>query len=367
MNIGIDCGSLSISDDRLKTGVYRLSAELLVNLSKIDRKNRYFLYTFLPLEKEIQNNLGGNFQNKIIKPRFGWSKLSLSREILLRRPDIFLGLNQAVPLYHPAKNLILVYDLAFELFPDAYPKIAGKLSRQTKNAAGSADKIIAISKATKNDLIRLYGIDNRKIEVNYPGISSRYHLQNLSKLQMIKDKYRLNKPYIFFLGSLKPVKNYQRVFEAYKMLTPKIKNRFNLVIAGSDFWLNSKNKFWAGNNDPFIRYLGFVEESDLPSLYGAAELFLSPSLYEGFGFPLAEAMSCGCPVLTSNTGSMPEVVGNAGLKIDPFDVKKISQSIIEILENEKLKKELKKKSLEQAKKFTWEKFAQNVYNNLIAL
>lgn len=362
MIIGVDAGCLGVSDKRLKTGVYRFSLGLLKRLTFFDRKNKYRLYSFTPLSKEVLSQFGNNTNNIVLRPKKGWMSLRVSLEFLLNSPDIFLGLSQALPLYHPHKSIIFVHDLAFEYYPDGYKKSYRRLSRQTKSAARNADKIISVSQSTKNDLIDLYGIEARKIAVIYHGVEPIFFPQPQKVIEKTIKKYLLDTPFFLFVGSLKSIKNIPRLISAYEQFLRKIKTPYKLILAGSNFWFDEKitqtiEKLKLKDK---VKIIGYINDEDLPGIYSGATAFVSPSLYEGFGLPHLEALSCGIPVVGSNLSSLPEIIGDAGLLVDPKDTGMISDALFQLATNIRLQKKLKEKALSQAKKFSWEKSAKKL-------
>lgn len=166
MKIGVDAAVLATTKNQ--AGNFRLSFNLLKTLSLIDKTNQYILYSFKPIPRQILARFGSNFQNKVLTPIKFWLQIRLSLELLFNKVDVFLGLNQALPLYSGKKSVVFVLDLAFELYPKLFTNHA-KLSWQTKNAVQKADKIIAISKSTKQDLVKMYRMPINKITVVYPG------------------------------------------------------------------------------------------------------------------------------------------------------------------------------------------------------
>lgn len=246
-----------------------------------------------------------------------------------------------------------VHDLAFVKYPETVDPLIRRtqtlrLSRLVKHQA----TLIADSKSTKNDLVETYHLDPTRITVVYPGISPDYSPQSSNEIERVKKKYNLPDQFILSLGTQEPRKNLARLIQATSKLS------LPLIIAGKYGW---------GNKLPIashVQTLGFVKDSDLPALYSSATVFCYPSLYEGFGFPVLEAMACGTPVVTSNLSSLPEVVGTSGILVDPTDHDAIKNGIEQaLLSSEKLTK----KSLEQAKKFNWEKTARQtlaVYEKL---
>ena len=362
MIIGVDAGCLSVDDIRLKTGVYYFALNLLENLLVLDKKNKYLLYSFIPIKSGILNKFGDNASNLVLKPRTDWLNLRLSGEFLLNKPDIFLGLSQALPLYHPVKSIVYFHDLAFEYYPKFYHKTYGKLSRQSRFSAKNCDKLIAVSHKTKSDLLRFYGINKEKITVIYHGINHKFAPQPKEKIKKIRGKYQLSQPYILSVGSLKPVKNIPTMIKAFNIFLNMVKKPFQFIIVGSDYWLDKEiieTINLLGLNRQ-VKILGFIPDTDLPGLYSDAKVFLSTSYFEGFGLPAVEAMKCAVPVITSNTGSLPEVVGDAAITVDPEDINIIAQALVAVTSDTALSKKLIKRGLSQAKLYSWNNSAQKL-------
>src|SRR3989344_5356503 len=175
MIIGVDAGCLGIKDKRLSVGVYRLVKDLLEELGKIDKKNSYLLYSFYPVNKSVMESFGKAMKNIIVKPARGWLKLWFPLRLVKDKPDVFIALGQSfpakIPFFPKMKNIGFIYDLAFEKFPKMYPNSLEKLKKNSKNLVKNSDIIIAISRSTKKDLIKLYNAPKSKIFVLYPGIS----------------------------------------------------------------------------------------------------------------------------------------------------------------------------------------------------
>lgn len=356
MIIGVDAACLGVTDKRLKAGVYHFAVNLMQNLLSIDRKNKYLLYSFYPISKDLLKSFGPNACNRVLTPKKGWLNLRLSLEFLLRKPDIFLGLSQALPFYHPVKSFVYVHDLAFELYPQFYPGANPRLSRQTKFAVKNADRIVAVSNATKNDLTRLYGVDPRKIAVIYHGVEDRFKPGLLKVLPQI--------PYFLFVGSYKPGKNIPTIIKAFRLFLKNFKKPCRLVIAGSDYWEDTQaNKLIKELNlEKQVKIAGFVREDELPRLYRGATAFVSPSFYEGFGMPILEALASGVPVITSPKGSITEIVGDAALLVDPEDYEGLGKAMLKVATDDKLRDRMIEKGLEKSKQFSWQKSAKELFN-----
>jgi len=356
MIIAVDAGCLGVTDDRLKVGVYQFALNLLENLSRLDKKNKYLLYSFEPIPKNILDRFDANWTNLILRPKKGWLSLRLSIEFLKNKPDIFLGLGQALPLYHPAQNIVFVYDLAFEFYPQFYRNSYKKLSKQTKFAVTNCDKIIAISRTTKNDLIRFYNIDPEKIYVVYPGVGIGFSTIGGVSDNVVPPSF--TKPYFLFVGSYKPGKNIANIIKAFELFLEETKKPYELKLVGSNYWQDVAN----GNNklNKRIKILNYVQEKELTRLYKEAVAFVSPSYYEGFGIPVLEAMAAGVPVIASNRGSIPEVTNDAALVVDPDDIGEMKNAMVKVATDEKLRIQMIKKGLLQAQKFSWKKSAKEL-------
>ena len=223
----------------------------------------------------------------------------------------------------------------------------------------TADKIIAVSNSTKKDLMHHFDIPEEKIKVILEAADEKFKPLNNKEINKVNQKYSLNFPFILYVGTLEPRKNIPSLIKAFYKL--KKKNlQYKLVIAGKKGWkykeiFETIDKLNLQND---VVFTGYVSDEDLPALYNAADLFVYPSIYEGFGLPPLEAMACGTPVITSNTSSLPEVVGDAGIMVDPYDIDGLVDAMYEVLTNEGLRENMIKKGLERAKMFSWEKCAR---------
>lgn len=261
------------------------------------------------------------------------------------------------------KVVAMAYDLIPFLFPEVmagqpWPVRVGW--RFNFNKLTSADAVIAISQATKDDLVRLLGLAPERVRVIYPGIDhSLFNVPNagdLSRRAEVLGRYAISGPYLLYVGDSEWRKNLRRVLEALASLDKEIK----LVLVGKRARTDETLQQWVVELGLQGRVVtpGFVPDCDLPPLYGAAEAFLFPSLYEGFGFPIAEAMACGCPVITSNVSSMPEVAGDAALLVDPRDVREIRRAMLTVIAEPGVRKRMISAGLRQAAQFSWRRCAE---------
>ncbi|MBU0629936.1 MAG: glycosyltransferase family 4 protein, partial [Candidatus Margulisbacteria bacterium] len=321
---------------RQKTGIGHYSSDLLAGLKK----------TSLEI-KEINNPCG---LNKLL-----FEQIYLPIKLVFSRVELYFSTSIVLPYFLPCRSIIVVYDLVFKLFPEYY---RGGINLAYLGAffppsLKRAKRIVAISQSTKNDLIRLYGVAPDKIKVIYPAVGGQYQpITDQARLSEVRKRYSLPEKFIFNVGTIEPRKNTVRLVEAYRALPPDLRAAYPLVLCGKKGWGKSFAEELSG-----IILLDYVGEADLPLIYNLAALFVYPSMYEGFGLPILEAMSCGIPVITSNISSMPEVAGEAAILIDPQKTGQLTEAMSRIMNDPEMARELSRKGLEQAKKFSWEKAA----------
>lgn len=367
MKIGVDAACLGIKDDRLKVGVYWVALNLLQQLGRIDRKNDYLLYSFFPIKPKIRQSFGKRMKNVVAGPAFGWRYLALPLALKRHKTDLFLGLSQALPAFGKVPAITMVHDLGFEHFPEGYQNLS-QIQGVTRQAVKKAQKIIAVSSFTKNNLKKFYSLSDKKIKVIYEGVEPIFKPQSAIKVKQVREKYNLSADYFLFVGSLKKSKNLPRLLTAFAQFFKATQADYQLALAGSNYWPDERiaEVMAQYGLEKKVKILGFVSEADLPALYSGAIAFVSPSLYEGFGLTLLEAMACGCPVVAGNQGAEEEVVGKAGILVDPKNTTAISQALTKMT-SPKLRKKLSQLGLNQAKKFTWTKTAQQTLGLIEAI
>jgi glycosyltransferase involved in cell wall biosynthesis len=268
---------------------------------------------------------------------------------LFHAPDFILP-----PVRPGTPTIVTIHDLSFVREPDStMPGMSVHLNKWVPHSVKRADRVIAVSEATRRDLIEFYQTPPAKISVIYHGVSPEFRpVQEKERLRAVRYKYGLDqRPFILSVGTIQPRKNYQRLVQAFASINQPL----SLVIAGSEGW-NCDDVYREVERlglDDRVYFPGFVAEEDLPVLLSAATLFGYPSLYEGFGLPVLEAMACGTPIVAANQSSLPEVVGDAGLTVDPTDVAALATAITRLLDDPSLRERLSAAGLAQAAKFTW--------------
>jgi glycosyltransferase involved in cell wall biosynthesis len=291
------------------------------------------------------------------------AQLPLPVELFVGRIDLFHATDFVLPPHFPlTRTLLTVHDLSFVRVPEAAPpSLKAYLNVVVPRSAQRATHILADSSATKADLIELYDIEEHKITVLLSGVDGRFR-RDTSNEGQLRQKYKIgDRPYLLSVGTVQPRKNYIRLVQALEVLHQR-GYEVDLVISGGWGWLNNP-LFLTIDNSPakdHIHLIGFADDEDLPGLYSSATCLAFPSLYEGFGFPVLEAMACGTPVMTSNVSSLPEVAGEAALLVNPVDTDEIIETLDRMLSDQALRGRLIELGYTQATKFSWDNTARNL-------
>jgi glycosyltransferase involved in cell wall biosynthesis len=258
---------------------------------------------------------------------------------------------------------LTVHDLSFIHYPHTFPApLVAYLNKVVPWSIKRATHVLADSQATKADLVHMWRVPDDKVTVLYSGVSERFQpVTTVTQLTAVRQKYKLgDAAYILSVGTVQPRKNYQMLIQAFK---PVAENHpHHLIISGGKGWLYDEMMAEVERQglDGRVHFIGFVDDEDLPALYSDATLFVFPSLYEGFGLPLLEAMACGVPVITSNASSLPEVVGDTAVQLSPHKPAAWSQAITHLLSDEDERAQLVAAGFRQARHFTWQKAAQRL-------
>jgi glycosyltransferase involved in cell wall biosynthesis len=287
-------------------------------------------------------------------PIHSWRNQRFKSYIQKIRPSLYHETNYTPFSFGEGPTLINLYDLSFIRHPEWHPKDRVKhLEKYCLKQLSKANAIITISEFSKKEIIHLLNIDPTKIHITYPGVNSDFSPEG-KRMERLPDRY------ILFLGNLEPRKNLPVLLTAYQSLPRNLRDRNSLVLAGTRAWQTNKleKKIHLLQKDEKIILTGYVPQAMLPNLYRGASLFVYPSFYEGFGLPVLEAMASGVPVITSKTTSLPEVVGDAGVLVNPYDADELKEAMIKVLEDPKIRREMSEKGPERAKLFSWEKCAK---------
>mgnify|MGYP005832136239 CR=1 FL=1 len=287
----------------------------------------------------------------------------LSQDHLFPNIALFHATDNLLPCLKKTHSVLTVHDLAFRFYPETFTSLNRWFQLLTMGTfLARAHAVIALSQNTKRDVMQLYGIDESKITVVYGGVNPRFQPASTSEVERVRTRYHLPERDILFVGSIEPRKNLKSLLAAFSAVKQQreVIDPVKLVIAGKKGWLYADffQQLRTSGLDGEVILPGFIADEDLPALYSAADVFVFPSWYEGFGLPVLEAMACGAPVICSNVSSLPEVVGEAALMVAPDDIRGLSQAISRTLTDAALRQELIGRGLRQAAQFTWEKAAQ---------
>lgn len=366
MNIGI----ISWFIDRQRTGIDTYTYSLIENLIKIGKVNNLYLIHYKKYQDEVYIKT-----HDVIIPKIPFKLINV-----LGLPYVIGKINadilhvpshwhtQIMPFFlnQKVKKILTIHDLTPLLYPETHTKQTVFLWNSTlKLIKNKINMIIADSQNTKNDCIKYLNIPEEKIKVIYLASDEIYQLIN-NKQEIRKELYKkykyIGSPFILYVGTLEKRKNIPVLIKAFYKLK-KMKMTHKLIIVGKKGWKYDDifKTIEALNLQKDVIFTGYVPKEDLVKFYNLADVFVYPSLYEGFGLPPLEAMACGCPVITSNTSSLPEVVGDAGIMVNPYDVEGLVKAMYEVLTNESLRKELSRKSLQRAKLFSWRKTAEETW------
>ncbi len=308
----------------------------------------------------------------------GWNMDGFFRSV-----DLFHATEHLLPRLSAIRTVFTLHDLIFLFHPETHkPMNRWFLTLMMPRFLRAADAIIAVSECTKRDAVRCYGIPEEKITVIYEGVNPRFRPADPEAIAAVRQKYGLPERFILYVGTIEPRKNLTALLEAYTALMERpapcalrpatcdlrpatcdlrpATCDLRLMIVGKKGWLYEgffRKLRELGLEDRVI-FTGYVPDEDLPALYSAADLFVFPSLYEGFGLPVLEAMACGVPVVCSSTSSLPEVAGDAALLVPPTDVRALTEAMERALTDERLRARMRARGLERARRFSWERAAQ---------
>ena len=351
-------------------GIGRYTRELIAALAAFDAQTPYVLFAAGQRASTLPPAPGPNFgwtPSAITSEWFArlWGRARLPLPVerwtgpldLFHSPDFTLP-----PLRRGTRSLLTVHDLSFIRTPEtAAPGLRAYLNRAVPYSVARADHVLADSEATRQDLIALYRTPPDKVSVLYSAVDSRFRpVTSPSALSAMRARYDIGDgPYILSVGTIQPRKNYPRLIEALRRLD---RPDLRLVIAGGRGWLDSPlyDLVRSHKLEDRVKFLGFVADADLPALYSAASVFAFPSLYEGFGLPVLEAMACDVPVVTSRVSSLPEVAGEAALLIDPLDVDDLAAALSRVLVDSAERHRLITAGRRQAQSFSWDVAARQL-------
>jgi len=367
MRIGI----VAFPFDKGKSGVWNYIANIVKNVVEQDKVNEYIIFT--PYDFEFKNNNVREilFHKKYVNDpilNILWHQTYIPWAVKKFKIDILhlpAG-NRRLTLIKPSKTIVTVHDLAqfhvdekYDIFRMFYVKKILPLFMR------GIDKVVAVSESTKNDILHYWDIKDVDITILPNGVTKNFSVRNIDAVRQkeVLKKHRIEGRYLFYVSRLEhPGKNHIMLIRAFEKIKNELKLPHKLVLAGSR-WRGAEKIYERAKASSFkndIIFTGYVGEEDLPYLYKGADVFVFPSLYEGFGVPILEAMACGTPIVASNISSMPEVLGDCGLTFDPADLNDMAEKIQTMLTDQALKNNFIARGLERAKLFDWGRIARDM-------
>ncbi|MCK4918786.1 MAG: glycosyltransferase family 4 protein [Candidatus Pacebacteria bacterium] len=360
MKIDIDASRAFIKE---RTGTEEYSYKLIKNLTILDTSGHQ-IFLYVKNREEINFKLPENYFIKEIKRNKLWTQLGLSKEMRKNSVDVLFIPAHSIPFVHPKNTIVTIHGLEFKYFPENYSwKERMMLEFNTLLAVKWSKKIIVPSESTKRDLMKFYKVSSERIKVIYHGVSSiQYPVSSIKN----RDKDGSN---ILFIGRLERRKNIVNLINAFNLFKDKNINNKNckLILVGKKGFGFEEIQLVINQSSykKDIIVKGYVSEAEKTELYQNASLFVLISFYEGFGLPILEAMSHGVPVICSNVSSLPEITGEAGLMVNPNDVKEVAEGFEKIICNQDVKNDMIKKGYENTRKFSWEKCAKKTMDVLL--
>ena len=367
MIIGIDGNEANVTK---RVGISEVAFHLLHQFASFEFARKKGIQFVVYLKDEPLASMpkeSENWHYRILKPGKLWTQWRLPLDLYVHhpRPDVFFSLTHYAPRLSPIPTVVSVMDVAYIKFPELFNQSdLYQLRSWTAYSVKQAKKVLTISNSSRDDIIKAYKVRGENVITIYPGIKKLTTLEpRVFGMNQLKSKYHISDQFILFVGTLQPRKNIVRLIEAFSKLENK---DMQLVIIGRRGWqyeeiLAAPKKF--GVEDT-VKFLENVPDEDLEVFYQHAICYVLPSLYEGFGLPVVEAMQRGCPVITSNVSSLPEAGGDAALYVDPENVDDIADKIEKVVSDKKLREELIEKGKKQITKFSWEKAAKETLDVL---
>jgi glycosyltransferase involved in cell wall biosynthesis len=365
--IGFDATPLQIARH---SGVGNYTAQLLTALIDRGDERQYALLANRALNGETPpgtlGQVGRRFPN-----RSAWLQLALPRDLAAVQPDVCHFTNSLAPLRAPCPVVITLHDMSLFVHARLHPLKSQLFVRPIIPAvAHRAAAIITVSRHAKREIVAGLRVGPDKVHVIYEAAAPQYHvITNAAELERVRQRYNLQKPFVLYVGTIEPRKNLTRLVAAFARAR-RLRPDLELILAGQLGWQYASllKAIEALNLGSAVRRLGYVPDEDLPALYNLARLLAFPSLYEGFGLPVVEAMACGTPVLTSNGSSLAEIAAGASCLIDPLDVGDIAQGLVNLATDDDLHARLRAAGLARSAQFSWQRAAEEtvrVYDAVI--
>jgi glycosyltransferase involved in cell wall biosynthesis len=368
MHVAINAQLVSFSESYRNAGVSRYTYRLIEGLARLPATSRYSVFV-TQRDAARAGQFGGSAVELIparwptARPqqRILWEQLALPGLLRRARADVFHSPVNVLPERLPCPAVVTIHDLAFLTYPQ-YFRPGRRLYQRifTARGARAAARVIAVSESTKRDIVARLGIAPEKVRVVHPAVDDRFQpVADPARLAAFRHEHDLPERFLLYLGTLEPRKNLLTLLEAYALLRAQDDATPRLVLAGAKGWYY-KDLFARVRTlglERAITFAGYVRDEEQPLWYAAAELFIYPSLFEGFGLPVAEALACGTPVVTSNVSSLPEAAGDVAMKVDPHQPEAVAHAMQSVLLSDDTRRQMAARGPAWASRFTVERVA----------
>ena len=356
-------------------GIGTYVRNLLRHLARIDRNTEYVVFCRQE-DGGIVDELGENFRAvpERARPYSVREQVALPLDVRREGISLFHAPHYALPPLTPCKSVVTIHDCIHLRFPQYLPNRVAYAYARTSLwfATHRSNRVLTVSEASKRDILRYFRVPQEKIDVIYNAIDERFGTPPAEdEVDRVRERYQLDGPFVLYAGNIKPHKNLERLIEAFHLFRRGPFEHVKMLIIGDEIskYATLRRAVHRHKLHKHVRFFGFVPDKTLAILYRLAGVFVFPSLYEGFGLPPLEAMASGTPVVTSNVSSLPEVVGDAALLIDPYQPEAIADAIERVLTNAALREDLRTRGLARVREFSWERSVgrvRQIYEEVLA-
>ncbi len=347
-------------------GIGTYVQNLLRQLARLDADSEYVLFCRKE-DRDALAALGPNFRISVdsASPYSVREQASIPAHLMRERVDVYHSPHYVLPPLVPCRAVVTIHDCIHLMFPQYLPnRLAYAYAKMFMWwAAHRSARVLTVSEASKRDILHYFDIPRDKVTVIHNGIDERFRVPPPeSEVHRVRERFQLQEQFILYAGNVKPHKNVERLIDAFHILHTNGFEHLKLLIIGSDIskYATLRRAIHTHDLHKYVRFLGFVSDETLAALYRLAAVFVFPSLYEGFGFPPLEAMASGTPVVASNLSSLPEVLGDAALLVDPYDANAIADAIRRVLLDDSLRRDLSARGLKKVQDYSWEEAARRV-------
>jgi len=357
MQVGIDARLVYYHP----AGISRYCLQLMRALAEIDKEDQFVIFQSRHAPEPLVQQSNFRSESLWTPSHYRVEQYLLSLELRFKPVDVLHSPDFIPPFRRRCRSIITIHDLNFLLYPQFLTKASARYYGQIDQAVRHTDHIIAVSESTRHDIVRLLGVPEQMITVIYEAPRRFFHiLPDVDLRPRLQQRFGLKRDFLLFAGTIEPRKNIPTLLSAFQQMLDHYHPDVDLVLAGARGWLADEIDGLVsrlGLSDR-VRFLGRVSDEELVWLYNATRMLVWPTFYEGFGLPPLEAMACGAPVIVSNVSSLPEVVGDAGLLVDPTDTNALTVAMWRVLSDDTLRQEMIAKGIKRAANFSWERAAR---------